>query len=227
MNITIVGAASGIGRGMAIWFARNNCNVTAVDKRTDLLDTLTQENSNISAITLDLYEIDEIPNLFNKLQDLDIIIISAGISYIDDDLNFESEHNTIKINVEAWTSLVDHAFIYFKKKGGGHIVAITAMAALVRNKAAGYSASKAYQINYLECLEYRARKESPGLIVTELRPGWVRTAMLKGSKIFWITEVDKAVQMACQAIVKRKRLQYISARWLLLGATFRLLYLLK
>jgi short-subunit dehydrogenase len=63
--------------------------------------------------------------------------------------------------------------------------------------------------------------------ITELRPGSVDTNMMKGEGHFWISTPQDAARLACEAIRKGKRLQYISKRWLLIGFVVRCMSLLK
>jgi len=90
-----------------------------------------------------------------------------------------------------------------------------------------YSASKAYQINYLDSVAKLARKEKINCQITELRPGSVNTDMMKGEGHFWISTPQDAARLACKAISKKKRLQYISRRWRLIGFILRCLYFFK
>lgn len=73
-----------------------------------------------------------------------------------------------------------------------------------------YSVSKAYQINYLKTITKLAKKECPNITITELRPSSVDTAMMKGKGYFWISKLEYATELACDAILKKKKLQYIS-----------------
>lgn len=46
--------------------------------------------------------------------------------------------------------------------------------------APAYSATKAYQINYMEALRKKAYKSGGSITVTDIRPGLVDTVMAKG-----------------------------------------------
>jgi short-subunit dehydrogenase len=132
----------------------------------------------------------------------------------------------IKTNVEAFTALMCWGYNCFKSKGKGQIAAITSVAGLFGGCTA-YSASKAYQITYIDALRKQAKKECLNLTITEIRPGSVDTAMMKGEGHFWISQPKEAAKLACKAIFKKKKLQYVSSRWLIIGTLLRIAALWK
>jgi short-subunit dehydrogenase len=79
--------------------------------------------------------------------------------------------------------------------------------------APAYSASKAYQINYMEALRKKAFKSRAHIIVTDIRPGLVDTAMAKGEGLFWVMPVEKVAYQIIAAIRKEKSKAYITKRW--------------
>ena len=97
------------------------------------------------------------------------------------------------------------------------------MAGLIgEGEAPAYSASKSYQITYLNGLRKRARKEAPGLSITDIRPGSVRTDMMKGDGHFWISSPERAAEIACLSILKGKSVQYVTPRWFLIGLALKI-----
>ena len=65
-----------------------------------------------------------------------------------------------------------------EQQGHGHLVAITSAGGLRGEPMApAYSATKAYQINYMEALRKKAFINGEHIIVTDIRPGLVDTAM--------------------------------------------------
>jgi len=224
----IVGATSGIGKEIALYFASQGWSVAALGRRRKALDELSQQNSNISIYEFDLNEagildkrLDEIAN---NLGDLDLLVVSAGVGFLNIELDLSVEQQTIKTNIEGFTGLMSWGYKHFKKKGSGHIAAITSVQGLMAG-GFSYSASKAYQINYMKTLRMLAKKEGFDLTVTDIRPGSVDTDMMKGEGHFWISKPEYAAQLTCKAILKKKRVQYISRRWVLIGALLKILSL--
>jgi len=79
--------------------------------------------------------------------------------------------------------------------------------------APAYSASKAYQINYMEALRKKAFKSGNNIHVTDIRPGLVDTAMAKGEGLFWVMSVEKVASQIIAAIRKQKSKAYVTKRW--------------
>ena len=68
-------------------------------------------------------------------------------------------------------------------------------------------------MNYTEGLRQKAAKLPYPLYLTDIRPGFVDTAMAKGEGLFWVTPLDKAVRQIYKAITRKKKIYYISKRW--------------
>ena len=51
-------------------------------------------------------------------------------------------------------------------------------------------------MNYTEGLRQKAAKLPYPLYLTDIRPGFVDTAMAKGEGLFWVTPLDKAVRLS-------------------------------
>lgn len=57
----------------------------------------------------------------------------------------------------------------------------------------------------MEGLRQKAAKLPFAVYTTDIRPGFVDTAMAKGEGLFWVTPVDKAVKQIKKAISDRKK----------------------
>ena len=64
------------------------------------------------------------------MQGVDVIVISAGIGFINEKLDLEKEIQTIKTNVTGFTTVSNIAYKYFIKRKRGHLVAITSIASI-------------------------------------------------------------------------------------------------
>jgi short-subunit dehydrogenase len=51
------------------------------------------------------------------------------------------------------------------------------------------------------------------IYTTDVRPGFVKTAMAKGPKMFWVATKEKAANQIFRSIQKKKRIVYITKRW--------------
>jgi len=107
---------------------------------------------------------------------------------------------------------------FFKSQGHGHLVNISSIEGIRGNGLApSYNATKAYQINYLEGLRLNVSKSKLPIFVTDVRPGFVDTAMAKGEGLFWVAPVKKAADQIYGAIKRKKNVVYVSKRWRLIG----------
>lgn len=228
-KVIIIGATSGIGQALAALLLQDNYMISVTGRREMLLDTLKEKNPDRVFVkrmdVQDLCAIDiSLKELVDQMGGLDLMIISAGIGEENRDLNFDIEHDIIKTNVQGFTCLTGWAMRYFKEQGHGHLVNISSIAGIRGNGIApSYNASKAYQINYLEGLRINVKDFGSNITVTDVRPGFVDTAMAKGDGLFWVAPVEKAAKQIYSAILRQKDLVYISKRWRLIGILMKLI----
>jgi len=162
--------------------------------------------------------VQNIEELVSELGGLDLLVISSGIVNVNKELDFKLEKQTIDVNVLAFTLLTNWGFHYFEKQKSGHLVGITSLGGLKGWKdTPAYNASKAYEINYLEGLRNKAFYTHLPITVTEIRPGYVDTAMAVGSYQFWIQPAKKAALQIFKAIKRKKKVAYITKRWRIIG----------
>jgi len=55
------------------------------------------------------------------------------------------------------------------------------------------------------------------ITVTDIKPGFVNTAMAKGDGIFWAAPADKAALQIYNAIERKRAHAYITHRWRLIA----------
>jgi short-subunit dehydrogenase len=223
----VIGATSGIGKGLALKLADDNYTVGITGRRTELLDELKSQKPNLFYpktfdITNTIKIVDNLEDLTKQLGGLDLLIISSGTGDLNEKLDFEIERRTIDTNVVGFTCIANWAFNYFEKQKNGHLVAISSVGGLRGSGIApAYNATKAFQINYLEGLRQKATKLKTQILVTDIRPGFVDTAMAKGGGQFWVASVDKATSQIFDAIRKKKKIAYITRRWKIVGAILK------
>ena len=218
-NIIIIGATSGIGRALFERYIVEGNSLGIVGRRTHLLDELQHQHpSNTYIATADITKQDEIEKtiytLHTELGCFDLAIVCSGTGDLNPSLDYDVERQTIDTNVTGWTFVVDTLYHIFAKQGYGHLVAITSAGGLRGEPMApAYSATKAYQINYMEALRKKAFKAGGIIIVTDVRPGLVDTAMAKGDGLFWVMPVEKVAHQICNAIRRKKSKVYVTKRW--------------
>jgi short-subunit dehydrogenase len=227
-KVIIIGATSGIGKGLAKLLADNNYKIGLTGRRVELLNELKNENPNFYIKSFDINDTNvagqKLDKLTTELGGLNLLIISSGIGDLNEDLDFEIEKRTIDTNIVGWTCVADWTFNYFEKQKCGHLVAISSIGGLRGSRLApAYNATKAYQINYLEGLRQKAKKLNTSIFVTDIRPGLVNTEMAKGKGLFWVMSVEKAVRQIYQAIIDKKKVAYVTKRWRFIAIILKLL----
>jgi short-subunit dehydrogenase len=220
----VIGATSGIGKGLARILAENNYKVGITGRRTELLEQLKAQRPEAFFVkAFDVNDTDttveKLEELITELDGLDLLIISSGTGDINKTLDFNIEKRTIDTNVIGFTCVADWAFAYFEKQHTGHLVAITSVAGVRGSRhAPAYNATKAYQMNYVEALRQKAKYLNYPIHITDIRPGFVDTDMAKGEGLFWVATVEKATRQIFSAIKSQKKVAYITKRWWIIGA---------
>lgn len=223
MNIIIIGATSGIGKALFEEYATDGNRIGIVGRRTHLLEELRKQHPfHTYTATADITKRVEaehaIYSLYKELENIDLAIVCSGIGEINPSLDYGVELPTIDTNVAGWTFVVDTLYHIFEQQGYGHLVAITSAGGLRGEPMApAYSATKAYQINYMEALRKKAFKAGGNITITDVRPGLVDTAMAKGEGLFWVMPVEKVASQICAAIRCKKSKVYVTKRWHILG----------
>lgn len=227
-KVIIIGATSGIGRELAVLYARNNCLVGATGRRRQLLESLQQEfPENIVTECFDVTEednIESIKNLTQQLGGLDLLIYNSGYGEPSAFLDVEIDKKTTAINVNGFLEIVNFTFNYFVLEGKGHIAATSSIAGIRGNSfAPAYSASKSYMSVYLEGLYLKADRLKLPIIITDIQPGFVKTKMAKAEKQFWVSEPELAACQIYTAIENKKRIAYITHKWWIVAKLMRCL----
>jgi len=198
-------------------------------RRRDLLDKIastlhtpavvkTIDLTNPSSAKVNLVE------LISEMGDVDLFVISSGVGYENPNLEWEFEEKTIAVNVSGFASMANIAVEHLTSRGSGHLVGISSIAAVRGNGGApAYGASKAFVTNYLQAIQHRFSKSNQPLFVTDVRAGFIDTAMAKGDGLFWVAPVKKASRQIVQAIKERKSHVYVTKRWRVVAWLLRLM----
>jgi len=225
----IIGASSGIGRELAILLSNQGYEIGLMARRENKLIELQSILPNKSwIVTSDIANCQQatiqLEQLMYDMGKVDLVIITAGIGHLNPALEWQLEKDTIEVNVLGVTAMINESIKMFKKAQGGHLVVISSIAAL-RGGSDGpaYSASKAYMSNYLEGLTIKMIKDKEPITITDIRPGLVDTAMAKGEGLFWVEPTEKVAKQIYQAIIKKKRIAYVTKRWGLIAFLLRCL----
>ncbi|MGA1874983.1 MAG: SDR family NAD(P)-dependent oxidoreductase [bacterium] len=219
----VIGATSGIGLELAKILSHHEYVVGLAGRRIHLLEQIKRELPNHSYTRyIDVSRFDEamdqLKGLMAEMEGVDLVVISSGIGFINPDLQWLQEKETIEVNVSGFAAMANVAIHHFLLRGSGHLVGISSIAALRgHGDNPAYNASKAFISNYLEGLGHKMAKTGLPIFVTDIQPGFVDTAMAKGEGLFWVAPPRKAARQIYEAIRKRRNHAYITRRWRLIA----------
>ena len=181
----IVGASSGIGRETAKLLLSDGWHLGIAARREEqLMELKAIAPERTEVMTIDVTKSDageQLMSLIDRLGGMDLYFHASGIGKQNRTLESGIELQTMETNAVGFTRMIGTAYRYFAEKGEGHIAAITSIAGTKGlGPAPAYSATKALQATYLQALEQQARQRGLNISFTDIRPGFVDTALLNG-----------------------------------------------
>ncbi len=218
----IIGASSGIGLEVARLFIQRGWTVGVAARRLDLLRSIgAAEVAQIDVTQADAP--DRLLELVDRLGGMDLFFYSSGIGFQNGQLTPDIELATVETNGVGFTRMIGCAYRYFAQHGGGHIAAISSIAGTKGlGPAPAYSATKAYQATYLQALEQQANARKLNIHVTDIRPGFVDTALLSGMPNYpMLLKPEKVARDIVRAIEHHKHIRIIDWRYRILTALWR------
>lgn len=233
MTAVIIGASSGIGEALAHELHRAGWRLALLARRRERLEALRDTLGPHTLVrTIDVGHADAAAVLESVIAELggaDLIVLSAGTGH-NGALNWERDAETLAVNVTGFMAMAQVAMRHFLEQRRGHLVGISSIAALRGNPAASYAASKAFQSVYLDGLRAVARQSGHPIVVTEVQPGGVDTAMLKPDRPLpplvrrlFVASPAKAARQIVRAIQRRKKHAYLTKRYALVAFVLKLL----
>ena len=148
----VTGASSGLGRALAKQLSSQGTRVVLCSRRKSVLDEVAAELNGPSPIVcaFDLHDTDQavakIREADDRIGGLELIIANAGIAITHPpaDQRWEDLSSMLRLNFEAAAATLLAVLPEMKKRGAGHLVGISSLAAYVPVPgSASYCASKA------------------------------------------------------------------------------------
>jgi NADP-dependent 3-hydroxy acid dehydrogenase YdfG len=161
--------------------------------------------------------------LIAALGGMDLFFYASGIGKQNRELCEDIELATMQTNALGFTRMIGEAYRYFAEQGSGHIAAISSIAGTKGlGPAPSYSATKAMQNVYLQALEQQAHARGLNIRFTDIRPGFVDTALLSGDFHYPMMLKPEAVAKdIVRAIRNRRHIRVIDWKYRLLTAVWR------
>lgn len=227
-RIIIIGATSGIGYEVAQIYCRLGWRIGVAGRRVERLDQLRSEApAQIETEQLDVTAPDapqKLAELIRKVGGMDIFLLSSGVGSQNRMLDPEIELATVQTNATGFTRMVTTAFNYFKENGGGQLVVISSIAGTKGLGAApSYSATKRFQNTYIDALDQLAHMEKLPIVFTDIRPGFVKTDLLKNDSYPMLMSPEYVARKIVQAIGQKKRSAVIDWKYAILVFFWKLI----
>lgn len=186
--VLLTGASSGMGKEMALLFAKEGANVVAVARRLERLEELSKEADDLSgeiiAVEGDVTKDEDINNMVEKAMDkygkIDILVNNAGI--LDDftalgDLDDELWDKVLNVNLTAPMKISRKVLPIMEKQGKGNMINIASLGGLYGSRAgAAYTASKHGLIGITKNIAYMYAEK--GIRCNAICPGGVETEIM-------------------------------------------------
>ena len=228
-KVIIMGATSGIGYEAAMILHGMGWTIGIAGRREEKLGDIAQTGGgHIHYRAIDICK-DSAAQLLLELTDemggVDMYIHCSGIGKQNPDLNPEIEIDTLKTNGTGFARAITTMYNYFAERGHGHIAVISSIAGTKGlGIAPSYSATKRFQNTYIDALEQLSHIRHLDIGFTDIRPGFVATELLSGSKKYpMLMDTRKVAQSMVKAILDKKRVKVIDWRYSMLVAVWRLI----
>ena len=225
----IIGASSGIGRAVASLLVERGWHIAITARRSEALDELRvmYGADRVMTMPMDVTKQEATSQLDKLLSEFgapDLFFYASGIGGQNRELDIEKELDIIRTNCEGMVRVVDHFVNYvrsstgYNKRHKAHIATITSVAGTRGiGTAAAYSASKAMQSEYISALSQLCFMENIPARFTDIRPGFVKTAILNPEKHYpMLISVERAAQHILRGLKRRKRVLIFDWRFKLL-----------
>lgn len=180
--IWITGASSGIGKSLALKFAKEGWIVAASARREDLLQDLNKENNNIHSFPLDVTNIENCKNTFKKILDqfkeIEISFFCTGIHdpKSEKKFNLEKIKKITEVNYFGTLNCINSVYDYYSEKQSGQISIVSSVAGYRGLPASGaYCASKSALSSFAESLHFEMKRKN--VRISLISPGFIKTPM--------------------------------------------------
>jgi short-subunit dehydrogenase len=215
-SVFITGASSGLGQGLALWFARRGARVFAAARRAERLQALATDSGrgtgSIEAVAVDVADTTAIRKALLRADDavedgLDLVIANAGVGGNTNprkDETWPLVERMLKVNVLGAAATLSALAPRMAERKRGHLVGISSIAAwVVAPRSGTYTATKIFLEVY--CAGLRIDLRGTGVAVTSIHPGFVKSEMTAQNKapMPMLLETDDAVERMGRAILRR------------------------
>lgn len=214
-RIWLTGGSYGIGRAVALEFARRGAHIGLTARSQDKLEQVQRdiEQAGGHALVLpgdvtDRSSMRDVAETMRReMGGIDILIANAGTHLRTDvdGLDVGEYMSLMNLNYAGALNCIEAVLPDMLRSGSGHIVGVASIAGYRGvPSAAAYGASKAALIHFLESMRFDV--EGRGIAVTIVNPGFVKTPLTDKNefKMPFMIDSDKAARIICRGIERKK-----------------------
>ncbi len=180
--IWITGASSGIGKALAIKFAKEGWKVAISARRENLLNEIAKTYNDIFPYPLDVTDSKKCELVFNSIKErfknVDISVFSTGIHdpKSEKSLDLNKVRQIMEVNFFGTINSVNAVYKYYKERKSGQISIVSSVAGYRGLPAGGaYCASKSALTSFTESLNFDMKRKN--VRVSLISPGFIKTPM--------------------------------------------------
>ena len=180
--IWITGASSGIGKALAIKFAKEGWKVAISARRENLLNEIAKTYNDIFPYPLDVTDSKKCELVFNSIKErfknVDISVFSTGIHdpKSEKSLDLNKVRQIMEVNFFGTINSVNAVYKYYKERKSGQISIVSSIAGYRGLPAGGaYCASKSALTSFTESLNFDMKRNN--VRVSLISPGFIKTPM--------------------------------------------------
>ena len=179
----VVGASSGMGRAIAVSFAREGARVVAAARRAEKLDDLRREG--VTPLVCDVTKRKDVETFaaaaLKALGGVDVLVYASGTNL--------PERTMAQLTPEAWDGMIavnltgafdiTRAFLPSMRKAGGHLIYISSIAGRTADNVSGPSYQAAKRGLAGLALGMRLEERKHGIRACVIYPGLADTEILQ------------------------------------------------
>lgn len=218
ITVYISGASSGLGRSLALCYAREGANLALVARRGDVLNTVAAEcracgAKEVLCLAADLSVAEasqkSVRDTLARFGKINLFIANAGISrnHSPQTLTWSEFKNIHDLNVYGAIAGILEVLPHMLKDKSGQIVGISSIAGFRGlPSAACYSSSKAAFTAFLESLRQDLKRTQSGVSLSVVSPGFIRTPLVDKNQhpMPFIVSADQAAARIVSGIKAQK-----------------------
>jgi NAD(P)-dependent dehydrogenase (short-subunit alcohol dehydrogenase family) len=185
----VTGAGSGIGRAIALEFARAGASVAVCDVNLEAAEQVATEITTMGqravALKVDVSQkaevLETVEAALSALERIDVLVNNAGIYRLTplEDISEEEWDLLLGVNVKGMFFFAQAVVPHLKKQGGGRIINMASTSAISGGLMAGihYSTSKAAIVGFTRSLARMLAQHN--ILVNAIAPGRIDTPLIK------------------------------------------------